>query len=204
MDIGFLTSCAKEKAVQMRRVLAGRFSRLGLGLGLTLLLGWGLGACSTAPPQGVQAVSPFELKRYLGNWYEIGRLDHRFERGLSRVSASYSMNSDGSVKVLNRGYNAEKGAWSEAEGRAVFTGDPRTASLKVSFFGPFYGGYHVIALDADYQWAMVIGPDPSYLWILSREATLSAEVRERLVSQAASAGVDTRALIWVDQKPFPG
>jgi apolipoprotein D and lipocalin family protein len=171
-------------------------------MGLALLLG--LSACSTAPPQGVQVVSPFDLNRYLGSWYEVARLDHRFERGLSRVSANYSLNADGSVKVLNRGYNAEKKAWNGAEGRAVFTGDTNTASLKVSFFGPFYGGYHVIALDPDYRWAMVIGPDPGYLWILARDKQIPADVRERLVAQAAKAGVDTQQLIWVDQSPLPG
>ena len=179
-------------ALDRRRVL------LTLGLGAALLAG----GCATAPPPGVSVVTPFDLQRYLGTWLEVARLDHRFERGLSRVSATYSANSDGSVKVLNRGYNAGKGTWSEAEGRAVFIGDSRIASLKVSFFGPFYGGYHVIALDPDYRWAMVIGPDPSYLWILSREPRLPPGVRERLVTQAAAAGVDTAGLIWVDHSPL--
>ena len=107
-----------------------------------------------------------------------------------------------SVKVLNRGYSAEKGAWNEAEGKALFTGDSNTGSLKVSFFGPFYGGYHVIALDAGYRWAMVIEPDPSYLWILARDKTIAADVRERLVAQAARVGVDTQKLIWVDHRPL--
>lgn len=172
--------------------------RFWAGLGLALLL-LGLSACSTAPPQGVTVVSPFDLNRYLGTWYEIARLDHRFERGLSQVSAHYSLNPDGSVKVLNRGYNAEKQAWSDAEGRAVFTGAVNTASLKVSFFGPFYGGYHVIALDPDYRWAMVIGPDPSYLWILARDKQIAPDVKEGLVKQASQAGVKTSGLIWVDQ-----
>ena len=169
---------------------------------LLLAAGALLAGCSTAPPAGVSVVTPFDVNRYLGTWLEVARLDHRFERGLSRVSATYSLNVDGSVKVLNRGYNAEKGAWSEAEGRAVFTGDANTASLKVSFFGPFYGGYHVMALDPGYRWAMVIGPDPSYLWILSREAQLPVGVRERLLAQAAQAGVNTAELIWVDHTPL--
>jgi len=165
-----------------------------LCLGLALLLS----GCATAPPPGVNAVSPFDLQRYLGTWFEMARLDHRFERGLSRVSATYSLNADGSMKVLNRGYNREKGAWSEAEGRALFTGDANTGSLKVSFFGPFYGGYHVIALDPGYRWAMVIGPDPSYLWILAREPRLATDVRADLSRRATAAGVNTAELIWVD------
>jgi apolipoprotein D and lipocalin family protein len=166
---------------------------------LTTALVLGLGACSTAPPQGATVVSPFDVQRYLGVWFEIARLDHSFERGLSRVSARYDLQDDGSIRVTNRGYSAAKGAWSEALGRAVFTGDSHTASLKVSFFGPFYGGYHVIALDPDYRWAMVLGPNTDYLWILARERQLPAGVRDRLIRQAQDLGVDTRDLIWVDQ-----
>lgn len=187
--------------MQKRWCVASGFHQWRAGLGLLVVLA--LGACSTTPPAGVNVVSPFELQRYLGNWYEVARLDHRFERGLSRVSATYSLTGDGSVKVLNRGYDAAEKTWNDAEGRAVLTGEANTGSLKVSFFGPFYGGYHVIALDPDYQWAMVIGPDPSYLWILARDTQIPADVRERLMTQAARAGVDTRALIWVEHGPLP-
>lgn len=164
-----------------------------LAAGLALLLS----ACSYLPPQGIEPVSPFELQRYLGQWYEIARLDHAFERGLSDIGATYSLNDDGSVRVLNRGYDIERGKWKDAVGRAVFTGDTNTAALKVSFFGPFYGGYNVIALDPDYRWSMVMGPDRSYLWILSREKRLPADIRDRLLQKARAVGVDTDKLIWV-------
>jgi apolipoprotein D and lipocalin family protein len=185
-----------------RALRLGRPSFWLAALVAALLLG--LTGCSTAPPKGVAVVSPFDAQRYMGEWFEIARLDHRFERGLSRVTAQYALQPDGSVRVINRGYDAAKGQWSEAEGRAVFTGDPSTASLKVSFFGPFYGGYHVVALDEQYRWAMVMGPDTDYLWILAREPQLPADVRERLVQKAASLGVDTGELIWVEHGPTGG
>ncbi len=100
-----------------------------------------LSGCFTTPPDGVKVVSPFDVQRYAGKWFEIARLDHRFERGLSDVNATYTLNGDGSVAVLNRGYDSAKGEWNEAKGRALFTGDANTASLKVSFFGPFYDYY---------------------------------------------------------------
>ena len=119
-----------------------------------------LNACSTQPPAGMTPVGPFQIERYLGKWYEIARLDHSFERGMSDVNATYQLQDDGSVKVINRGYDTRKQAWKEAIGRALFIGDSQTASLKVSFFGPFYGGYHVIALDEqNYRWSLVAGPD---------------------------------------------
>jgi apolipoprotein D and lipocalin family protein len=165
----------------------------------------GLSACSTTPPDGVAAVTPFDLGRYEGKWYEIARLDHAFERGLQDVSASYRRQPDGSVEVINRGFDRERDEWRQAAGRALFTGDTNTASLKVSFFGPFYGGYHVIALDQQhYRWAMVMGPNRDYLWILAREKQLPAEVRERLLSQARQLGVDVQQLIWVDQTRADG
>lgn len=158
-----------------------------------------LNAC-TSPPEGVTVVSPFDVKRYAGQWFEIARLDHRFERGLSDVNATYRLEADGSVAVINRGFDAAKGEWKEAVGRALFTGDSNTASLKVSFFGPFFGGYHVIALDPGYRWAMVIGPNTDYLWILARDKQLPPGVREQLVAQAARLGVNTNELIWVEHR----
>jgi apolipoprotein D and lipocalin family protein len=167
---------------------------------LALIASLTLAACSTAPPEGVRPVTAFDINRYLGQWYEIARLDHSFERGMSDVSATYQLQDDGSVKVINRGYDTQRQAWKEAVGRALFIGNPGTGSLKVSFFGPFYGGYHVIALDQEnYRWSLVAGPDRDYLWILARDRTLPAEVREQLVAQAQALGFATDQLIWVEQ-----
>jgi len=170
----------------------------------SVLLSAVLSGCATGVPDGVQVVKGFDLERYLGNWYAIARLDHRFERGLSRVSATYARRDDGSVNVLNRGYDAQKGQWRQVEGRALFIGDPGTASLKVSFFGPFFGGYHVVDLDPDYRWALVMGPTRGYFWILARDTQVPQDLRERWLSRARSLGIDTDALIWVDQSPLPG
>lgn len=168
----------------------------GLIIGLTTLIA----GCATTPPEGVTIVSGFDLKRYEGKWYEIARLDHSFERGMTDVNATYRAQDDGSVTVINRGYDVKRSAWKEAVGRALFIGDPQQASLKVSFFGPFYGGYHVIALDQKtYRWSMVIGPDRDYLWILARDKQLPDEIKDQLVKHAKAIGVDTNQLIWVPQ-----
>lgn len=158
----------------------------------------GLAACAkTTPPARVTAVSPFSLERYQGQWYEIARLDHRFERGMSDVSAFYAPQANGSVRVINRGYKAEQQRWHEAIGKAYFSAAPSTASLKVSFFGPFYGGYHVAALDPDYRWALVLGPSTDYAWILAREKSLPPDTQAQLVQAAQALGVNTDAFIWV-------
>ena len=158
-----------------------------------------LSAC-TGMPAGVAPVKDFELNRYLGKWYEVARLDHSFERGLEQVSAEYSLNPNGSVKVVNRGYSTTKNKWSEAVGKAKFVQDPTTGYLKVSFFGPFYGSYVVFDLDKEgYEYAFVSGPDLSYLWLLSRNKTVSSEVKASFLKQAKAIGFDTSKLIFVKQ-----
>ncbi|MCM0036538.1 MAG: lipocalin family protein [Burkholderiaceae bacterium] len=157
-----------------------------------------MSGCSTAPPEGLTSVTPFDVTRYLGKWFEIARLDHSFERGLTDVSATYTLKPDGSLEVINRGFNTKKDEWKSANGRALFTGSQNQGSLKVSFFGPFYGGYHVLALDqTGYQWALVAGPDRDYLWILARTKTLTPDIRVQLVAQAKKMGFATDKLIWV-------
>ena len=162
-----------------------------------------LSSC-TSIPDDLQAVKPFELQRYLGRWYEIARLDHSFERGLSQVTADYSLRDDGGVRVINRGYSAANKEWKQAEGKAYFVGEPDRGHLKVSFFGPFYGAYVILELDqAGYQYSLICGPDRSYLWILARTPTLPPEVKQRLLDKAASLGFDTSQLLFVDQQSRP-
>jgi apolipoprotein D and lipocalin family protein len=150
-------------------------------------------------PDGAQPVEDFMLEKYLGKWYEIARMDHSFERGLSNVTAEYSLREDGGVKVVNRGFKSTANKWKDAEGKAYIDGNPSVGKLKVSFFGPFYGAYNVIALDQDYQWALVVGPNTKYLWILSRTPVLDQAVIEQLLSQAKSLGFKTDELIFVEQ-----
>jgi len=148
-------------------------------------------------PEGIEPVTGFQVERYMGRWYEVARLDHSFERGMEQVTATYELRPDGTVSVLNRGYRADKAEWSEASGKARFLGKPDVAALKVSFFGPFYGGYNVVDLDPGYQHALIAGPSRSYLWILSRTPTPPRAEVERLVAKAKALGYDTSQLIYV-------
>lgn len=164
---------------------------------ITLTALFALSGCAGLP-EGIEPVEDFELEPYLGTWYEIARLDHRFERGLTNVTANYSLREDGGVKVLNRGYQEKKGEWDEAEGKAYFVGEADTGQLKVSFFGPFYGAYNVFELGENYEYSMVAGPNRSYLWILARESTLPQSTLDELLSKAEAAGFDTSELIFVE------
>ena len=145
------------------------------------------------------AVKDFELDRYLGKWYEIARLDHSFERGLSNITAQYSLRDDGGVKVINSGFSKEDNEWQQAEGKAYFVDQTDSGHLKVSFFGPFYGSYIVFELDKqDYQYAFVSGPDTSYLWLLSRTPQVDKKVTEQFVKRSQELGFDTSKLIYVE------
>jgi len=171
-----------------------RIPRFSVGLLAGLLLG------CTGKPDGIEPVQDFQLERYLGRWYEIARLDHRFERGLTHVTADYSRRDDGGVNVVNRGYDTEAGEWKSARGKAYFVDGPNVGYLKVSFFGPFYGAYVVFALDHDnYQYAMISGPNRSYLWILARDPDLDERIVQRLMARAKRLGFDTDQLIRVNQ-----
>jgi len=152
----------------------------------------------TGIPEQVKPVSNFTIQNYLGKWYEIARLDHSFERGLTRVTAEYSMREDGGLRVVNRGYSAKENRWKEAVGKAYFVKEPDLGYLKVSFFGPFYGSYVIFDLDQEnYRYSLVCGPDKSYLWILSRTPVMENELKKRLVAKAAALGFDTSKLIYV-------
>ncbi|MFK7897956.1 MAG: lipocalin family protein [Myxococcota bacterium] len=152
-------------------------------------------------PKNLEPVSNFEIDRYLGTWYEIARLDHSFERGLIDVTAEYRSREDGGVDVINRGRDSESGEWNEALGKAYLAGDEGSGMLKVSFFGPFYGGYNVIALDQDdYQWSLVAGPNRAYLWILSRTPKLSPKTKNQLLRFAEERNFAIDELIWVEQQ----
>ena len=153
----------------------------------------------TGVPKGIEPVTGFDQQRYLGTWYEIARLDHSFEEGLSQVTAEYSLNNDGSIKVVNRDYNAEAGEWKEAEGRAVFVGDSNVGHLKVSFFGPFYASYVVFELDDQYTTAYITGYDRDYLWLMSRTPEVSDEVLDAFKERAEAEGFELGELIVVEQ-----
>ncbi len=149
-------------------------------------------------PGGVSPVEDFNLERYLGKWYEIARLNHPFERGLSDVSAEYSLRDDGGVRVINRGFSISENQWKEAEGKAYRVEGEHVGYLKVSFFGPFYGSYIVFELDQDnYQYAFVTGNSKSYLWLLARTPTISQGLKERFIQRSRELGYHTDNLIWV-------
>lgn len=149
-------------------------------------------------PKDLNAVSNFNKEKYLGKWYEIARLDYFFEKHLDHTTAEYFADN-GSIKVVNRGHDYKSGKQKESVGKAKFIGDESVAKLKVSFFGPFYAGYNVIAVDDDYKYALVAGKNLDYMWLLSREKTMPDDVKEKYLQIAKEAGYNINDLVWVNQ-----
>lgn len=157
-----------------------------------------ISSCKTIP-KNAKAVNPFEQEKYLGKWYEIARLDYRFEKNLNNVTATYSLKNNGFIKVDNKGYNYKKNKWEQSIGKAKPAGDAREAKLKVSFFGPFYSGYNVIAIDTEYKYALVAGKNLAYLWLLSREKTMPENIKQDYLNKAKEIGYKVEELVWVQQ-----
>jgi len=174
-------------------------NKTATGIYLTLALGACaiiFNACRVSLPKGAKAVKPFDKERYLGKWYEIARMDFKFEKNLSNVTAEYAAGEEGMIKVKNRGFDTVKNIWKESIGKAKAVKDPQEARLKVSFFGPFYAGYNVIAIDPDYRYALVAGNNLKYLWILSRTPVIPSAVKDDYLKQAKALGYKTEKLVW--------
>ena len=156
-----------------------------------------LSGCSTT--SDLKVVEDFDLKRYMGTWYEVARFNHRFEQGLSSVSATYSLNGNETVKVVNRGYNIDKQSWETIEGIAKPKENNGLGWLKVSFFRPFWASYKVLYIDDEYTKVLIGGPTYDYLWILVRDPALPEDQWTDLIDKARALGYDTDRLIHVNQ-----
>lgn len=174
-----------------KRAIVGALVVVGIGALFT--------SCSNKTiPDKAKAVENFDKTSYLGKWYEIARLDFKFEKGLNNTTAEYSLKDNGMIKVDNKGYDYKKDKWKQSIGKAKFVGDETIAMLKVSFFGPFYGGYNVIAIDKGYKYALIAGDSLDYLWILSRETTIPEAIKQDYLKKAEEIGYTTSNLVWVE------
>ena len=143
--------------------------------------------------QELEVVPKVELVKYIGKWYEVARLPFRFEDGCTDITATYGLNDDGSVSVLNE--CLRDGKQRQSKGKAKVVDRATGAKLKVTFFWPFYGDYWVIDLGRNYEYSVVGTPNREYLWILSRTKQMDDGLYSRLVEFAKSKGFDVGRLI---------
>ena len=167
------------------------FARIILVSSLVLATG-----CASTLKVDNAPVAALDLNRYLGEWYEIARFDHSFERGVEQAKANYTQDADGTIKVVNSG--VKDGKPKTAVGKGKTTDTP--GLLRVSFFGPFYADYRVMLIDKEYTYALVGSGSADYLWILSRTSRLSETAKAELLAEARRRGYDMDKLIWVEQK----
>ena len=167
------------------------FARMILALSLALAAG-----CASVSKVDNAPVAALDLNRYLGEWYEIARFDHSFERGVEQAKANYTQNADGTIKVVNTGIRDGKPKTAIGKGKTTDT----PGLLRVSFFGPFYADYRVMKVDDGYTYALVGSGGVDYLWLLSRTRVLPAAAKDELLAEAKHRGYDTEKLIWVKQE----
>ena len=165
-----------------------------LGLMVVSLLGLASCDCNGQKIDNT-TVDALELDKYLGDWYEIARYDHSFERGLSHAKANYSLNGNGTVTVTNSGLKDGKAKTSVGKAKLTDT----VGLLRVSFFGPFYSDYRVMMLSEDYNYALVGSGSSKYLWILSRFPEVPKDILNQILAEAVRRGYSTDKLIWVAQ-----
>jgi len=159
---------------------------------------WGMGKRSSDPP--LEVVPKVDLERYMGTWYEIARFPHRFEKGCVAAKATYALQKNGTVDVLNQcRLDRSDGPVKTARGIARVVDATTRAKLKVTFFWPFYGDYWIIDLGDDYDYAVVGHPGRKYLWILSRTPIMDDALYGRLLERIASKGYDPSCLVKTPQ-----
>lgn len=145
------------------------------------------------PP--LQTVQQVDLKRYLGQWYEIARYPNRFQKGCLESSAVYSLRDDGDIEVLNRCRDSETGKQRQSKGHAWVVDSASNAKLKVSFFWPFRGDYWIIELGKEYEYAVVGTPNRKYFWILSRTRSMEGTLYDAILQRAKEQGFDPALVV---------
>lgn len=149
-------------------------------------------------PDGITPVKNFKVKRFMGTWYEIARLDHPFERGMKSVTANYSIDREGEITIQNSGYMAKQSKWRYSEAKASLVDKKNVGFLKVSYIWPFYDAYVVFKLEPDYDYVFVCGKDRSFLWLLSRTQYIDRDIIDEFEEEAKKLGFDTSALIYTN------
>ena len=145
------------------------------------------------PPE---TVSKVDLYRYVGTWYEISSIPAFFSRGCSCSTANYTDLGDGTIKVWNS--CLKNGKREGVEGKA-WPADETNSKLKVQFYWPFTGYYWIVALDAEYRWAVVSDPIKEYMWILSRTKEMQENVYNNLISYLKNRDLPVEKLVRTNE-----
>lgn len=158
-----------------------------------------LAGCQSANNPNINntTVQSLDIPRFMGKWYEIARYEHRFEKGMTHVSATYTLQDDGKINVVNKGL--KDGKPKQATGHAKQPDPQNPGKLKVSFFLWFYSDYYVLDIAPDYSYVLVGSSSDKYLWIMSRTPALPHTTLTQLLQQLRQRGYDTNRLVYVDQ-----
>jgi apolipoprotein D and lipocalin family protein len=153
-----------------------------------------------APADPPETAAYVDLYRYLGDWYDLGHYPAWFQRNSYGTMAHYSLDTDGSIKVVNTSYKGPDGPLKTATAKAWVADKTSNAKLKVQFYWPFSGDYWILEVDPDYQWAIVGHPAREYLWLLSREPFISTRLLDSLLEKVSGHGYEPERIVWEEHK----
>lgn len=145
----------------------------------------------------VPLICDLDLNKYLGKWYEIGKLSTWAQNGLHNVSATYTLKDNGKIKVYNEGF--KNGKKKKITGSAWLRKESCTGGLYVRFFWPFKSEYNVIKLAHDYRYALVLGSDKKSLWILSRTSKMKSRDYKKIILFLKDEGIQTEKIMRTKQ-----
>ncbi len=142
-------------------------------------------------------VSHVDVNRYLGKWYEIGKMPNFFQRKCLTSEADYTLISSTEIGILNT-CQTKAGKTETAKGKGKIVDLNTNAKLTVQFNNWFSkvfpwltrGDYWIMDLDPDYQWVIVGHPKRKYLWILSRDPKMENATYDDLLKRAQKQGYD--------------
>lgn len=142
-----------------------------------------------------EVIKEVDLQKYSGVWYEVGHFPTLFQKLCDRSEAKYTLNNDGTVGVLNTCYRNDK-VFTTIEGKAYAPNPQEPTKLIVDFGFARKGDYWIVALDSDYQWAVVSGPKKESLFILSRSAPMNTKILNQILKDLKDRGFDTDKIIF--------
>lgn len=175
--------------------------RLGLSIISVFLMAFILAGCASKNPrmEPTHVVGSFDINKYSGTWYEIGRIDDFWSKDTKNVTTDFNLLKK-DINILKKETDIKSGKEKIKEGKAKFAWNKKAGALKISYSGLFYQDYNIVKLDSNYKYALVYGKDAKHLWFLSRTKKMPEVIKNVYIKYAQDSGYDTSKIIWTIQE----
>lgn len=150
-------------------------------------------SCAEQKKEPFQKVVPsMDIDRFVGSWYVIALLPSPFEKEAVNGIETYSLDSNGNVRVEYVFYKGSPGGKKTVMHQKGWIIDRETnTEWKVQPFWPLKLPYLIIDLAEDYRYTVVGTNNYKYVWIMARAPVLSKEDYMGIVGRLAERGYKT-------------